>query len=97
MVNSNVSDTGSNKVKLVFNILAYSDIIRHIQDLSRDIQAQSEVCVTPVYSKPWYIQNPGLFRTLAYSEPWNIQNPIIFKTLAYSEPWYIQTLVYSEP
>ena len=38
-----------------------------------------------IYSEPWYIQNPGIFRTRS-----------IFRTLvyleleAYSEPWYIQ-------
>ena len=39
-----------------------------------------------VYSEPWYIQNPGIFRTLVYSESWYIQNPGIFRTLVYSEP-----------
>ena len=63
MVNSEINETGHNKVELVFNILAYSDIIRHFQEWSRDIKAHSEVCVTPVYSEPWYVQNPGILRT----------------------------------
>ena len=81
MRNSDLSETARNKVELVFNILEYSDIIMPIWELSRDIQAYSEACVTPVYSKSWYIQNHGIFRTLAYSEPWCIQNPGMFKTL----------------
>ena len=28
------------------------------------------------YSEPWYIQNPGIFRTVVYSQPWYIQNPV---------------------
>ena len=27
-----------------------------------------------VYSKPWHIQNPDIYRTEAYSEPWDTQN-----------------------
>ena len=55
MVNFVISETGRNNVELVFNILAYSDLIRHIQELSSDIQALSEAYVTLVYSEPWYI------------------------------------------
>ena len=88
MANSDLQETGPNKVELVFNILAYSVITRHIQEVSRDITAHSEACVTPVYSEPWYIQNPGIFRTMTYAETWNIQNPDI--TLVPWEPWYIQ-------
>ena len=62
--------------------------------------------------KPQYIQNPGIFRTLAYLEPLHIRNPGIFRTLPYLEYWhmhnsgmfwYIQnsgiyrTLAHSEP
>ena len=50
-----ISKTSRNKVELVFNILAYSDIIRYIQDLPRDIQTHSEACVTLVYSEAWHI------------------------------------------
>ena len=89
---------------------AYSKIIRHFQELLRDIQAHLEARVT--ISEPWYIQDPGIFKspnifgTLVYSEFWYIQNPPIFKTrpifrsLVYSEPdpysehWYIQNLKY---
>ena len=55
MANFVISETGRNNVELVFNILAYSDLIRHIQELSSDIQALSEAYVTLVYSEPWYI------------------------------------------
>ena len=61
------------------------------QELFRDIQAYSEVCVTLTYLKLWYIQNPNtfrtrnIFRTLEYSQHWCIQNPGIFRTLAYSK------------
>ena len=89
MANSDLQENGRNKVELLFNILAYSVITRHIQEVSRDITAHSEACVTPVHSEPWYIQNPGIFRTLAYSEPWYIQNHDKFWNLTYSEPWYI--------
>ena len=69
MANSEIHEIGHNKIELVFNILVYSDIIRHIQEWSRDNKAHSEVCVTPVYSEPWYIQNQS-----------HIQNPDIFRT-----------------
>ena len=38
MANSDLHETGRNEIELVFNILAYSDIITHIQKLSRHIQ-----------------------------------------------------------
>ena len=40
----------------------------------------------------WYIQSPGIFRTLAYSGSWYIQSRSIFRTLLCSESWYIQNL-----
>ena len=71
----------------------------------RHIQAYSEPFVALTYSKPWYIQNTGIFRTrgifrtLVYSEQWYIQNPglfrtDIFRTLAYSEPEAYSYLCY---
>ena len=69
MANYNYSETGHRKVELVLNILAYLNIIRHIQELSRDIQIHSEVYVTLEYSEPCHIQNQshiqntGIFRT----------------------------------
>ena len=63
------------------HILTYSEIIRHIQELSRDIQAHSEASVTPVYSEFWCIQNADIFGTRA-----------IFKTLVFSG-----LQVYSQP
>ena len=83
MANSDLQETGPNKVKLVFNILAYSVITRHIQEVS--ITAHSETCVNLVYSEPWYIQNPGIFRTMTYLETWHIQNTGISSTVTYSE------------
>ena len=86
------------------HIPTYSDISRHNQTYSGIIQAYFEPCVTPAYSEPWYIQNPGIFktrdifRTLVYPKLWHIgnqrliQNPGLFKTLGYSEP-----VAYSEP
>ena len=44
-----------------------------------NIQTYLEPCVTPAYSEPWYIQNPGLFK-----------NKGICRALAYSEQRYIQ-------
>ena len=79
MANYNYSETGHRKVELVLNILAYLNIIRHIQELSRDIQIHSEVYVTLEYSEPLHIQYPGIFRTLSYSE-----------SEPYPEHWYIQ-------
>ena len=55
-----------------------------------DIKAHLEACVTLVYWKPWYIQNPGIFRTLVDLELWHIQNLGMLRTLVYSEPCYIQ-------
>ena len=103
MEKCNLSETGRNKVELVFNILRYSDISGHIQELSTDIQTHSEACVTWVYSEPWNIEDPGIFRILTSSKPWHIQNPRILRNQSYSAPCYIQnagifrTLVYSEP
>ena len=84
MVNCDLSETNDNKVELVFNILAYSNIIRYLKKISRDIQTYSEGRVIPVYSEPQYIQNRPIFRSLVYSEPCNIQNRGIFRTLAIS-------------
>ena len=55
MANCDLSDTTRNKIKLVFNILAFSDMIKSILELSSDIQAHSLAFVNPVYSKPWQI------------------------------------------
>ena len=95
-----LSETGRSKVELLFSIVEYSGIIRHIQKLSRDIQTHLEACVTSVYSEPifrtlayselWYIRNPGIFRNLTYSESWHIQNTGIFRTRA-----IFRSLVYS--
>ena len=93
---------GNNKQRPFRQILAYSRIFRHIQaysDISIHnqaysgiIQAYSEPCVTLAYSKPWDIQNPGIFKTtgilkpLVYPKLWHIQNqihiqdPAIFRT-----------------
>ena len=86
-----------------------TDIIKHIQELSRDIQLHSEAWVIPVYSEPAIfgtvvnLRPPGIFRALAYSEPSYIRNPGIFKILAYAELWLnqsrdiVKNLAYSEP
>ena len=37
--------------------------MRHIQELFKHIWAHSKPSVTLAYSKPWYIQNRGIFRT----------------------------------
>ena len=50
-------------ISIFMNNQAYCGIIRYIQELVRNIQAYSESCVTLEYSRPWYIQNPGIFRT----------------------------------
>ena len=97
MVNSYLTKTSHNKIKLVVNILAYSDIIRYINGLSRDAQTHAEGCLAVVYSEPWNIWNPGMLET------WHIQNFSIFRTLVYSEPWYIKNpgiyraMAYLEP
>ena len=36
----------------------YSDMIKHIEEIFRHIQAYLEPCVNLKYSEPWYIQNP---------------------------------------
>ena len=51
-------------------IQAYSSIFMHIQELFKQIQAYpGKFRNIQVYSEPWYIQNPGIFRNLAYSKP----------------------------
>ena len=44
-------------------IPVYWLIIRHIQELSRHIQAYSKPCVSLAYSEPSYIQGLYIFRT----------------------------------
>ena len=80
MANSDLQETGPNTV-------AYSVKARHIQEVSRDITAHSEACVTPVYSETWYIQNHDICRNLEHSESW--YNPGAFRTLVYTEPWHV--------
>ena len=93
------------------HIAAYSDRFRYIQqtysgifrtlcnpDIFRILgNSESEAYSEPeAFSEPWYIQNPGLFRTLVCSEPWYIQNqryiqdPDIFRTQTYFASYYIQ-------
>ena len=62
MANCDLSETSRSKVKLVFKILPYSDIIKHIKELSMDIQTHSEGWVILVYS------DPGIFGNMANSE-----------------------------
>ena len=71
------------------HIHTYSGIFRHIQihpdkirptqAYSGIIQAYSEPCVTLAYSKFWYVQNLGIFKTRG-----------IFRTLEYPKLWYIR-------
>ena len=85
-------DTFKN-LSIIVNIQAYSGILTSYSDISSHIMASSEPCVTFAYSKPYHIQNPGIFRTrytfgtlpgyiLTYSER--------CVTLTYSEPYHIQ-------
>ena len=83
--NRDLSETTRNNIKLVFNILAFSDIIRYIEELSSDIKEHSVACLNPVYWNSWQIQKAGIFRTLPYSETWYIQNPAVYRTLVYLE------------
>ena len=51
--------------------IAYPGIFNHIQTypgMFSDTQSYSEPCVSQTYLEHWYIQNPGINRTLAYSE-----------------------------
>ena len=86
------------------HIPAYSDISRHIQpDIIRHSGIFRTLCNPDIFgtltnSEPdayvelWYIQKPGLFKTLACSKPWHIQNqrhihdPDIFRTQTYLAP-----------
>ena len=52
MVNCYLDKTSHNKIKLVVNILAYSDVIRYINRLSRDAETHAEGCLAVVYSEP---------------------------------------------
>ena len=52
MSNFDLRETTDIKIKLVLNILAFSDIIRSSQEPCLDIQAGSVAWVSPVYSKP---------------------------------------------
>ena len=89
MTNGKLSETIRDNIKLVFNILAQSHIIKRIYELFRDIQVHSEASVNPVYSEPSHIRNYSIFTTLKYSEHWYVDNPGIVRTLVYTEPWDI--------
>ena len=51
MFNCNLRETTDIKIKLVLNILAFSDILRSIQDPRVEIQKDSVAWVNPVYLK----------------------------------------------
>ena len=76
-------------ITLLYSEHCYIESKRHIQNIDtfRELaNSEQEAC-----SDPWYIQDPGIFRTLVYSGPWYIQDPGIFRrTLVYSEHWHIQ-------
>ena len=98
MENSFLSEAGRNNVELVLNIFAFSDINKHIEELSRDIQIHSEACVTLVYSEPWHNQNPCISRNLEYLEPGDFQNTGTFRTRAiFRTPVYSGSEAYSQP
>ena len=71
------------------HIPTQSNISRNNQAYTGIIQAYSEPCVAMVYSKIWYIQNPGISKTSIFRT--HIQSSGIFKTrdmfriLGYSE------------
>ena len=90
------------KTSLLSYIQTYSGIFRSYSDISSQIVAYLEHCVTLAYSQPCRIQNPGIFSTsdtcrtlpkyiLVYSER--------RVRLAYSELCHIQKgpEAYSEP
>ena len=60
------------------HILAYSDIFTSIfRTLCNLGIFRTQVHFDlETYSEPWYIHNPGIFRTVVYSQPWYIQNPV---------------------
>ena len=58
-------------------IWAYSGIFRTLCNPGIDpcISRTLRYAVPEVCSKPWHIQNSGIFRTPVYSERWHIENP----------------------
>ena len=61
--------------RIIRHIRAYSVIFRHNQAYLGILQAYSKLCVTLAYSKPWYIQKTGTFRTRGiFRILWNIYN-----------------------
>ena len=85
MFNCNLRETTDIKIKLVLNILAFSDILRSIQDPRVEIQKDSVAWVNPVYLKSWEIENPAISRTLPYSQPSYIENLGVYRTLVYMQ------------
>ena len=51
-------------------VRVYSGIMRHVQELFRNIHAYSEPCVTLACLEPWYILNPDTFRTRSIFRIW---------------------------
>ena len=83
MSNCNLRETTAITIKLVLNILAFSDILTSIQDPRVEVQAYSVAWVNPVYLKSWEVENPDIFRTLPYSQPSYIENLGAYRTRAY--------------
>ena len=81
----------------------FSWLLRHIETLSRHIQAYSVTCVTLAYSQPCHILTPGMLRAGSlFKTLWNVDQTylepyhrILFSHIqAYSEP--CTTLAYTE-
>ena len=79
-------ETTDIKIKSVLNILAFSNILRFIQEPGLEVQRDLVAWVNPVYLKFWEIENNGIFRTLPYSQPSYIENLGVYRTLVYLEP-----------
>ena len=86
MSNCDRWETTDIKIKLVLNILEFSDILRSIQEPCLEIQRDSVPWVNPVFLKFREIENNGIFRTLPYSQPSYIENLSVYRTLVDLEP-----------
>ena len=86
MPNCDLRETTDIKIKLVLNILAFSDIKDRFRSHAWTISAATGAWVNPGYSKLSQIQNSGIFRTLPYSQPSYIENVDVYKILADLEP-----------
>ena len=79
-------ETTDIKIKSVLNILAFSNILRSIQEPDLEVQRVLVAWLNRVYLKCLEIENDDILRTLPYSQPSYMENIGVYRTMVYLEP-----------